>query len=301
MKDDRIIAALKVQNVALDVIRNTFRKRGLIEIMPVILSTTTDPLGPDPGSSIIGIPSIEYQGQKLVVTQSMILQKQIIVSSGIEQFFTVSPNVRLEHAKSRETGCHLFEFSQVDFEIARADMNKVFDLMQETVTRIIQRVREDCSEELAIWDREVKVPKKFKVYSTEQLIERYGSDWGNLASEEAADPFWVLNHKREFYDAEDLEKPGSYRNYDLYYPDGFGEALSGGEREWIFDRILMRIERDGLRREDFEPYLEFARKGFVPSAGAGLGVERLTRFLVGASHIGDVQVLRRVPGEKVVV
>lgn len=301
MKDDKIIAALKVQNVALDVIRKTFRKRGLIEIMPVILSTTTDPLGPDPGSSIIGIPSIEYQGQKLVVTQSMILQKQIIVSSGIEKFFTVSPNVRLEHGKSGETGRHLFEFSQVDFEIARADMNNVFDLIQETVTKIIQRVRKDCSEELALWNREVKVPKEFKVYSTNQLIERYGTDWGKLASEEAFDPFWVLNHEREFYDAEDLEKPGSYRNYDLYYPDGFGEALSGGEREWDFDRIVMRIERDGFRIQDYEPYLEFARKGFVPSAGAGLGVERLTRFLVGASHIGDVQVLRRVPGEKVVI
>jgi len=110
-----------------------------------------------------------------------------------------------------------------------------------------------------------------------------------------------LNHKREFYDAEDSERPGFYRNYDLIYPEGFGEALSGGEREWAFDRILMRIERDGLRVEDFKPYLELAREGFVPSAGAGLGVERLTRFLVGASHIGDVQAFRRVPGEMVVI
>lgn len=301
MKEDKKIAALNVQNVALDAIRNTFRKRGLIEIMPVILSTTTDPLGPDPGSSIIGIPSIEYQGQKLVVTQSMILQKQIMVSSGIDKIFTVSPNVRLEHAKSRETGCHLFEFSQVDFEIARADMNQIFDLMQETVTEIFQRVRRDCSEELALWNRELKVPKKFELHSTESLIERFGTEWENLASKEAVDPFWVLNHKREFYDAEDLEKPGSYRNYDLYYPEGFGEALSGGEREWEYERILMRIKRDGLPIEDFEPYLELARKGFVPSAGAGFGVERLTRFLVGASHIGDVQVFRRVPGEKVII
>ncbi|MHA2322245.1 MAG: asparagine synthetase A [Candidatus Thorarchaeota archaeon] len=297
MKDDRIIAALKVQSVALDVIRNTFRKSGLIEIMPVILSTTTDPLGPDPGSSIIGIPSIDYQGQKLVLTQSMILQKQIIVSSGLEKFFTVSPNVRLESAKSRDTGRHLFEFSQVDFEIAHANMNNVFDLMQDTITTIISQVRKDCSEELALWDREVKVPKEFRVYTTNQLIERYGTDWGKLASEEADDPFWVLNHKREFYDAEDLEKPGFYRNYDLYYPEGFGEALSGGEREWVLDRILMRIKRDGFRTEDYEPYLEFARKGFVPSAGA----ERLTRFLVGASHIGDIQAFRRVPGEMVII
>ena len=111
------------------------------------------------------------------------------LSSGIEKFFTVSPNVRLEHPKSGETGRHLFEFSQVDFEIAHADMNNVFDLIQETVTKIIQQVRKDCSEELDLWDRELKIPKKFEVYSTDQLIERYGTDWGKLVSEEAVDPF----------------------------------------------------------------------------------------------------------------
>jgi asparaginyl-tRNA synthetase len=111
----------------------------------------------------------------------------------------------------------------------------------------------------------------------------------------------VLNHKREFYDAEDPEKPGSYLNYDLVYPEGYGEALSGGEREWSYERILMRIKRDGLSVDEYKPYLEYAREGFVPSAGAGLGVERFTRFLVGASHIGDIQAFRRVPGESVII
>jgi asparaginyl-tRNA synthetase len=301
MKNGKTIAALKVQSVALGSIRNTFRKRGLVEIMPVILSTVSDPLGPDPGSRIIGMPEVEYQGQKLVLTTSMILHKQIIVSSGLEKFFAVSPNIRLEGEKSRDTGRHLFEFSQVDFELARADMDKVFDLVQDTVTAVINQVRKECRDELALWNREIKVPKEFRVFTTNQLIERYGANWGKLASEEMRDPFWVVNHKREFYDAEDAERPDYYRNYDLMYPDGFGEALSGGEREWIFDRIVMRIERDGLRLEDFEPYLEFARRGFVPSAGAGLGVERLTRYLVGASHVGDVQAFRRVPGERVII
>ncbi|MFX1560533.1 MAG: asparagine synthetase A [Promethearchaeota archaeon] len=301
MKDGKTIAALKVQSVALDSIRETFRKRGLIEVMPVILSTVSDPLGPDPGSRIIGMPEIEYQDQKLVLTTSMILQKQIMVSSGIEKFFAVSPNIRLENVQSRDTGRHLFEFSQVDFELAHADMYNVFELMQETVTGTINQVKRECSDELALWDRELKVPKEFRVFTTNELIERYGEKWEKGASEETEDPFWVTNHKREFYDAEDPEKPGFYRNYDLMYPEGFGEALSGGEREWVFDRILMRIERDGLSTDDFKPYLEFARNGFVPSAGAGLGVERLTRFLVGASHVGDVQAFRRVPGEKVVI
>ncbi|MHA2143623.1 MAG: asparagine synthetase A [Candidatus Thorarchaeota archaeon] len=299
MKDEKLIAALRVQSVALAEIRETFRKKGLVEIMPVILSTISDPLGPDPGSNIIGKPIIEYQSQNLVLTQSMILQKQIMASSGLEKFFTVSPNVRLESPESRDSGVHLFEFSQVDFEMARATMEDVFDLVQDTVTVTMDRVRKDCSEELAIWKRDVKVPKKFQIFSTDQLIEKHGADWEKLASEEATDPFWVLNHKREFYDAEDPEKPGSYRNYDLVYPEGFGEALSGGEREWDFERIQMRIKRDGLSIDEYKPYLEFAQKGFVPSAGAGLGVERFTRFLVGAPHIGDIQAFRRVPGEKV--
>ena len=301
MKDEKLIAALRVQSVALGEIRETFRKKGLVEIMPVILSTTSDPLGPDPGSNIIGKPMIEYQGQNLVLTQSMILHKQIMASSGLERFFTVSPNVRLESPKSQDSGVHLFEFSQVDFELAHADMEDVFDLIQETVTATISRVRKDCSEELALWGRELEVPKKYEIHSTDQLIERYGARWEKLASEAANDPFWVLNHKREFYDAEDPENPGSYCNYDLVYPEGFGEALSGGEREWDFERILMRIKRDGLNLEEYKPYLEYAKVGFVPSAGAGLGVERLTRFLVGASHIGEIQAFRRVPGEMVVI
>ncbi|MHA2143751.1 MAG: asparagine synthetase A [Candidatus Thorarchaeota archaeon] len=301
MKDEKLIAALRVQSVALAEIRETFRKKGLVEIMPVILSTTSDPLGPDPGSNIIGKPMIEYQGQNLVLTQSMILHKQIMASSGLEKFFTVSPNVRLESPKSRQSGVHLFEFSQVDFELAHAGMKDVFDLIQDTITATIGRVRKDCNEEMATWDRELRAPKKYEIHSTDQLIERYGANWEKPASEAATNPFWVLNHKREFYDAEDPEKPGTYRNYDLVYPEGFGEALSGGEREWDFERILMRVERDGLSLDEYKPYLEHAKVGFVPSAGAGLGVERLTRFLVGASHIGEIQAFRRVPGEMVVI
>ncbi len=301
MKDENLFAALRVQSVALETIRESFRKDGLIEIMPVILSTTSDPLGPDPGSNIIGKPVIEYQGQNLVLTQSMILQKQIMASSGLEKFFTVSPNVRLESPKSRESGVHLFEFSQIDFELAHAEMEDIFGLVERAVTATISRVRKDCSEELSIWDREVTVPKTYRKYSTDQLIEKYGDDWEKLASEEASEPFWTLNHKREFYDAEDPENPGSYRNYDLVYPEGFGEGLSGGEREWSYERILLRLKRDGLSIDEYKPYLEFAKNGFVPSAGAGIGVERFTRYLVGASHIGDIQAFRRVPGEKVVI
>lgn len=279
-----------------------FHERGFMQLMPVILSSVTDPLGPDPGSSVIKTGEIEYLGDKLCLTQSMILHKQIALKEGLGKIFIVSPNVRLEHADRGSSGKHLFEFSQVDFEIAHAKKEDVYSLMEDFLCGVTEYVREKHASELAALGRELpKVSGKFPVHTTHFLREKYGEDWELTASLESKKPFWAVSHKREFYDKEHPEKPGFYLNYDLIYPEGFGEGLSGAEREFEYDSIIKRIERDGVRKEGYAPYLELARSGLVPSAGAGFGVERLIRFLTGAKHVGDVQLFRRVPGEKIVV
>ena len=56
-----------------------FHKHGFTQLMPVMLGKSVDPLGPDPGSSIVGIPEIEYQGELLQLVSSMILHKQVAV------------------------------------------------------------------------------------------------------------------------------------------------------------------------------------------------------------------------------
>jgi asparaginyl-tRNA synthetase len=298
--DDKLMAALRVQSRALEEVHQCLRGEGFHQLMPVMLSTVTDPLGPDPGSSVTSTPSIDYQGQQLVLTKSMILHKQVLAASGLDRFYVVSPNVRLEGADRKSTGRHLFEFSQVDFEIAGATMFDVMSLVEDILVAVVGAVSRECKDELGIWGREIRVPAQpFKAYCSHELEAKYGHDWESLASRLADEPFWVVCHKREFYDAEDLNRPGHYRNYDLVYPEGFGEALSGGEREWELERIMERIKRDELAPGGYEQYLRAARRGLVPSAGAGLGVERLTRFLVGAPHVGDVQPFRRVPGEPV--
>ena len=85
------------------------------------------------------------------------------------------------------------------------------------------------------------------------------------------------------------------------YPEGYGEALSGGEREYNFDRILQRINEDGLDPNEYSTYLEIAKNELlIPSAGAGLGIERLIRYITGVKDIGNIQLFRRVPGEKII-
>jgi asparaginyl-tRNA synthetase len=279
-----------------------FHGKGFTQMMPVVLSPITDPLGPDPNSSVIMTGEIEYLGQKLTLTQSMILHKQIAVRQGIDKLFIISPNVRLEHPKRKESGKHLFEFSQVDFEMAHAKQDDVFALMEGYLSGLSMRLREKEAVTLAALGRtlsEIKGP--FPRYTTHELEEKYGADWEIAASKDHKTPFWALCHKREFYDMEDPAEPGHFRNYDLIYPEGFGEALSGAEREHDIGIIQKKIGSDFGRAHRFAPYLEIAKDGLVPSAGGGFGVERLVRFVCGAKHVGDVQHFRRVPGEPVIV
>ncbi len=279
-----------------------FHSNGFMQLMPVVLSPITDPLGPDPNSSVIKTGEIEYLGQRLMLTQSMILHKQLAVREGIERLFVISPNVRLEHPKRKASGRHLFEFSQVDFEIAHARQKDVFDLMEGFLCGLMPHVAKEYPRELEAIGRTLpRFCGPFPIRSTHELEDKYGKDWEIFASLESKTPFWATCHKREFYDKEDPKEPGHFLNYDLIYPEGFGEALSGAEREHEFDTITRKIGHDKLDTSRYAPYLKFAKDGLVPSAGGGFGVERLVRFISGAKHVGDVQLFRRVPGEDVVV
>jgi len=279
-----------------------FHSKGFSQLMPVVLSPITDPLGPDPNSTVIKTGEIEYLGQKLILTQSMILHKQIAIKEGHDKIFIISPNVRLEHPDRRTSGKHLFEFSQVDFEIAHAKRDDVFSFMEGFMSHIVEQAKLQCGAELSYLGRHLRdIKGPFPRYTTHELEQIYGEDWEHAASLENKTPFWALCHKREFYDRQDPEQPGHFLNYDLVYPEGFGEALSGAEREYEYDKIMARVSVDKLKMERYAPYLEFAKQGLVPSAGGGFGVERLVKFLSGAKHIGDVQLFRRVPGERVIV
>jgi len=303
MRSDLLLRLIRIQTTMLKAIQDFMVSRGFLQLMPVITSKFTDPLVPDPGSRVVAIPKIRYYDQELVLTQSMLLHKQLALLTGADKIYIMSPNVRLENEKKRSTGKHLFEFTQMDFEVAYGTMKQIMSLVEDLVIETIKAVRAERKEDLESFGRELRIPEKpFKVYTTHEMEERYGKDWELPASREHYDPFWVIDHDREFYDREDPERPGHFRNYDLIYPEGFGEGLSGGEREWEYDRILRRIKEDGLSPESYRDFLEIAKHGLLkPSAGAGLGVERFLRFLVGAKHIKDVQVFPRVPGEDVLI
>jgi asparaginyl-tRNA synthetase len=58
------------------------------------------------------------------------------------------------------------------------------------------------------------------------------------------------------------------------------------------------MERDNVRKENFTLLLKLAKEGKIrPSAGAGIGIERLVCWIVGSKHVGEVQLFPKIPGK----
>ncbi len=288
---------LKIQSAALKAVDSFMYSRGILHLMPVMLSPVTDPL-----SHGVYDSSIIYLDQKLELTKSMILHKQLVMmSNSIPGVYIVSPNIRLESEECAKTKRHLIEFSQVDIELPKASSREFMDFTEELFSYVFSFVKKECEKELKELGREIKLPKKpLKVFDSSELRKKYGEDFERIISEKEKHPFWITDHYREFYDKED-PKTKKHINYDLVYPEGFGEALSGGEREFEFKVIKRKMLERKTDLSAFAPYLSVAEKGLLkPTAGGGFGVERLVRFLTGKEHIKDVTLFPRVPGEKIV-
>lgn len=287
-------AIMKIQTKILSVMTNELVRKGFEWVLPVTLAKSTDPLWPDPGASIEKRIEFDIYDENVKTMQSMIVHKLVLASLGPEKFFIISPNIRIESRKRAKTGRHLYEFTQLETEISGGKMQDVFRVYEDLITAVIGAIRDDVSEVRGTELRRHQTP--FKVYSRKALVEKYGKDWEQPAAEKSPDPFWVTDIPREFYDYEEMTT-GTWHNYDLFMPEGYGEVLSGAEREYEYDKILKKIERDGVKKEDYAFLLRLAKDGKLkPCAGAGLGLERFVAYLCGAKHVAEVQPFPRIPG-----
>ena len=287
--------ALKVQSEVIKASGDFLHSQGFVQILPVIMSPITDPLRHATGKA-----EIEYYDQRYQITRSMILHKQMIILAH-DKIFVFSPNIRLEPVELADTGRHLAEFTQLDLEMKGASRDDLIDLGQNLLIYTLTQVKQRCEAELGFFNRRLTIPTKpFERIAYREAYDRYGANFDVVISQLHQQPVWIVDipiEMREFYDREDLERPGTLVDYDLLYPEGFNEALSGGEREHTYERILTRIQRSGLDPENFRLFLEFAQRGLPASAGFGIGMERLTRFICGLKRVEDVAHFPKIPGQ----
>ena len=288
----------KVMTYTLKNLTSQFVNNGFEWLLPVTLSQSTDPLWPDPSASIEKRIEVDIYGKTVRTTASMIFHKLIASSFAYPKLFIVSPNIRIEKAERSKTGMHIYEFSQLDFEIRNATSKDAMSIIEDAILNLVTSLHQDMKEELITLCTidTIKIPKKpFKIFDRSDLETEYGEKWEEEISKEITDPIWITNIPREFYDFEDF-KTGKWDNYDLLLPK-FGETLSGSKREYEYSKIIKKIERDKVNKENYKLVLQLSKEGKLkPTSGGGIGLERLVGWISGAKHIAETQPFPRIPG-----
>jgi asparaginyl-tRNA synthetase len=296
IRSERARAILTIQHELISALRGFLIAQGFYEVLAPVIGPATDP-------GIRGATPVrfDFYGTTYKVMSSMILYKQMALGV-FDHVFSLSPNVRLEDPKSAETGRHLAEFYQLDVEMAHTCCEEAMDVGDQLVCHCITTVKKRCKKELGFLKRDIpsfEPPFERVPYSI--LAERLSIsgevpwDKEEMISHESDAPFWIVDYppgSRGFYY---LEQDGILKSMDLIMPEGFGEVISGGEREYKYTNVKRLLEADGCA-DEYKWYLEMLKTGIPPSAGFGLGIERLTRYICGLDHIWESSPFPKVPG-----
>jgi asparaginyl-tRNA synthetase len=304
-------SALLIQQRILIAARGYLGANGFHEMLPPVIGPVTDP-----GARGAKQVDVDYYGHRYKVMTSAILYKQASLTV-FPRIFCIAPNVRLEPLETTSTDRHLAEFHQIDVEAAGLSRQEITTVVEELVSHVVAEVVAHLPGELESLGRDVgafaalrsgpwerrphsEVVADLRAMGHEQSPDAE-IDWVGeaMVSRKAARPFFVTDYpkgSRGFYDKENRDRPGYLRNFDLIAPEGYGELCSGSERESDYATIIARMRETGENPAKYGWYLEMLRAGVPSSAGFGIGLERLTRYVAGLGSVWQASAYPKVPG-----
>ena len=283
--------------------------------------TTLDPSDPPrlPDGSVDF--SQDFFGKETNLTVSGQLNGETYAMA-FKNIYTFGPTFRAENSNTTR---HAAEFWMIEPEMAFADLEDDMCIAENMIKYIINYVLENAPEEM----------KFFNDFIDKGLIDRLkhvaSSDFGRVTYTDAIsilekhnDQFeykvsWGCDlqteHERYLTEVE-FKKPVFVTDYpkdikafymklnedgktvaamDCLVP-GIGEIIGGSQREDDYDKLLARIEELGLKKEDYDFYLDLRKYGSARHAGFGLGFERCVMYLTGMGNIRDVLPFPRTVG-----
>lgn len=245
----------------------------------------------------------DYFDTKAYLTQSGQLYMEA-AAMAFGKVYCFGPTFRAEKSKTRR---HLTEFWMIEPEVAFCDLNQDMELAEGMISFIIQRVLENCRDELEILERDISklegITAPFPRITYDEACEILkaagsdftpGDDFGaadeTIISEKFEKPVMVTHYPRDvkaFYMKQDPDRPDRALCVDVLAPEGYGEIIGGGQREDDHDILLQKIKEHDLPREAFQWYLDLRSYGSVPHAGFGLGIERTVTWICGINHVRE--------------
>ena len=286
----------KVKASVLRAAREWFFENNFYETTPPILTGSAC----EGGSTLF---SLKYFDHTAYHSQSIQLYLEALIYS-LEKVYAITPSFRAEKMRTKR---HVNEFWHIEGEEAFVDFEGNMKIQEELVTYIVQYVFKHNAKEFKELKRDTSVLETikapFKKISYKEAIDTLNENGFNLkwdedmkTEEERAlstiigEPFFIRDYPsshKPFYVKLHEDDPKWCYSADLMAPEGFGELITGGQREDVLDTLIRRIKEEGWDVEDYAWYIDLRKYGSVPHSGFGLGAERLTWWLCGLDAIQE--------------
>ena len=231
-----------------------------------------------------------------------------------KNIYTFGPTFRAENSNTTR---HAAEFWMIEPEIAFADLEDDMMLAESMLKYVINYVLENAPEEMAFFNNFVDkglldrlrnvVENDFARVTYTEAIDilskhndkfDYKVSWGcdlqteherYLTEQIYKRPVFVTDYPKEikaFYMK--LNDDGkTVAAVDCLVP-GIGEIIGGSQREDDIEKLEKRMDELGLKKEDYDFYLDLRKYGSTRHSGFGLGFERCVMYLTGMGNIRDV-------------
>ena len=297
LRSPRQRAIFVVRNELEQAVQDFFYERGFLRVDTPILTAAIGERS--------GLFETEYfdEGKAYLAQTGQLYGEAAAAAFG--KIYTFGPTFRAEKSKTRR---HLTEFWMIEPEVAWYDSEANMKLQEDFVSYLVRRAVERCASALQVLERDVAALERVRppfprVGYTDavEILRRKGSaiTWGeDLGAEDEAllvadydRPVFVVNYPKQakaFYMKENPDDPRTVLCDDCLAPEGYGEIIGGSQREDDYDRLLQRIEEEGLPVAAYDWYLDLRKYGTFVHSGFGLGLERTVAWVCGLQHIREV-------------
>lgn len=297
LRSRRQVAIARVRNEIEQAIHDFFYARGFLRVDTPILTAAIGERS--------GLFATEYfdEGDAYLAQTGQLYGEAAAAAFG--KIYTFGPTFRAEKSKTRR---HLTEFWMIEPEVAWNDSNDNMRLQEDFVSYLVERALERTSEELQELERDTAALERVRppfprVNYTDAvaILQKKGSQvtWGDdlgaedetLLVEDYDRPIFVFNYPKQakaFYMKENPDDPRTVLCDDCLAPEGYGEIIGGSQREDAYEKLVTRIEEEGLPMDAYDWYLDLRKYGTFPHAGFGLGLERTVAWICGVPHLREV-------------
>jgi aspartyl-tRNA synthetase len=251
--------------------------------------------------------SVKYFDKTAYLCQSPQLAKQACAMAFEEGIFEVGPIFRSESSFSSR---HLCEFTGIDIEIAWLTLEEIMKLEEDMLCYAFKKLEPFREDVKRIFGVELITQPTVQYMTLDKakkiLKEKAGMELSkdqDLPDEGERKLFEILGKdlifvtdypiaKRPFYHAWEREK-GTTKSYDLIM-SGI-EITSGSVREHSHEQVCKQALEKGVKLESIDEYLQTFKYGTPPTAGFGLGVERVIAKILGLASVKDASLFPKDP------